>query len=262
MSVPIRPKKWLGQHFLIDDAIAQRIAASLHAEAGIALEVGAGTGALTKHLLIRNDLQLYAVEPDHEAINHLAKHLPAILPHLFVTDFLTMNLNTLMPDKYSIIGNFPYNISSQIFFKILDHREHISEVVGMLQQEVALRLTAQAGNRACGILSVLLQAYYNIEYLFSVDASAFEPVPKVQSAVIRLKRNSTTQLPCNEALFKTIIKTTFNQRRKTIRNSLKSIIGKHNTESTELPMLNMRPEQLSVQDFILLTNAVETIYNQ
>ena len=254
MPSPVRAKKRLGQHFLTDAAVARRIVDCLEAKGGRALEVGAGTGALTQFLLQRTDLQLFAVEADPEAAAFLARTYPALSPRLMCANFLKIDLPAVIPDKFSVIGNFPYNISSQIFFKILEYKNHIPEVVGMLQKEVAERLAAQAGSKTYGILSVFLQAFYSIEYMFTVEAGVFSPPPKVKSGVVRLLRNATDHLPCNEALFKRIVKTAFNQRRKTLRNSLKPLLGK---ASTALPAMHLRPEQLNVADFAALTNAAE-----
>jgi 16S rRNA (adenine1518-N6/adenine1519-N6)-dimethyltransferase len=250
---PVHPKKHLAQHFLVDMDVAQRIADCLEAASGCVLEVGAGTGALTQFLLQRTDVQLFAVEADGEAAAVLMQRFPVLSSNLFCTDFLRMNLGAAMPDKFSVIGNFPYNISSQIFFKILEHKDHIPEVVGMLQKEVAERLAAQAGSREQGILSIFLQAFYSVEYMFTVMPDVFVPMPKVQSGVIRLVRNDTVRLACDETLFKRIVKTAFNQRRKTMRNSLQPLLG---NRYISLPMLSKRPEELGVKEFVELTNAV------
>jgi 16S rRNA (adenine1518-N6/adenine1519-N6)-dimethyltransferase len=256
---PVRAKKRLGQHFLTDDSIAQRIVASVGAASGTVLEVGAGTGALTRHLLAREDIQLFAVEADPEATAYLKKTFPLLAPKLFCEDFLRMDLAALTADRISIVGNFPYNISSQIFFKVLECNAQVSEVVCMLQKEVAERLAAAAGSRTCGILSVLLQAYYDVEYLFTVDSSVFSPPPKVQSGVIRLLRNGTPQLPCDERLFRQIVKMAFNQRRKTLRNSLRTLLPDDGCKSliiNDLQIMGMRPEHLSVGEFVELTNEI------
>lgn len=251
----VRAKKSLGQHFLTNEGIARRIADALVVNDGDklnTLEVGCGTGALTRHLLQRDDLCLKGIEIDDESIEYLRENLPAIMPNLYAADFLKTDLRKIFPEgDFAVIGNFPYNISSQIFFKILDYRESVPQVVGMLQKEVAERLASGPGNKSYGILSVLLQAWYDIEYLFTVGEHEFSPPPKVKSAVIRLRRNSRTELGCDEAKFKTVVKTAFNQRRKTLRNSLKPL-------GTDVPeqFAGLRPEQLSVEDFITLCKSL------
>lgn len=251
----VRAKKSLGQHFLTNEGIARRIADALVVNDGDklnTLEVGCGTGALTRHLLQRDDLCLKGIEIDDESIEYLRENLPAIMPNLYAADFLKTDLRKIFPEgDLAVIGNFPYNISSQIFFKILDYRESVPQVVGMLQKEVAERLASGPGNKSYGILSVLLQAWYDIEYLFTVGEHEFSPPPKVKSAVIRLRRNSRTELGCDEAKFKTVVKTAFNQRRKTLRNSLKPL-------GTDVPeqFAGLRPEQLSVEDFITLCKSL------
>ncbi len=224
----VRAKKSLGQHFLTDLSIAQRIVGALvvpqaDTPADV-LEVGPGTGVLTQYLLQRDDISLKMVELDHESVNYLLTTFPQTGGRLIEADFLHLRLETLFPGKFFVIGNFPYNISSQIFFKILEHRDRVPQVVGMVQKEVAERIAEKPGSRTYGILSVLLQAWYDIEYLFSVGPGAFCPTPKVNSAVIRLRRNSRTALGCDESLFKAVVKTSFNQRRKTLRNSLRPLI--------------------------------------
>ncbi|MBR3745255.1 MAG: 16S rRNA (adenine(1518)-N(6)/adenine(1519)-N(6))-dimethyltransferase RsmA [Bacteroidales bacterium] len=252
----VRAKKSLGQHFLTNEGIARRIADALVVNDDDklnTLEVGCGTGALTRHLLQRDDLCLKGIEIDDESIEYLRENLPAIMPNLYAADFLKTDLRKIFPEgDFAVIGNFPYNISSQIFFKILDYRESVPQVVGMLQKEVAERLASGPGNKSYGILSVLLQAWYDIEYLFTVGEHEFSPPPKVKSAVIRLRRNSRTELGCDEAKFKTVIKTAFNQRRKTLRNSLKPL-------GTDVPeqFAGLRPEQLSVEEFITLCKSLE-----
>lgn len=252
---PVRAKKHLGQHFLTDLSIAERIATSLKAEqAKDVLEVGPGTGVLTQFLLKRTDINLYAAEVDGESVEYLKANYPELTPHLLFADFLRVDLSKLFADKFCVIGNFPYNISSQIFFKVLDYKNSIPEVVGMLQKEVAERIAEKPGTKTYGILSVLLQAYYDIEYLFTVNENVFSPPPKVKSAVVRLVRNNVQSLDCDEKLFKQVVKTTFNQRRKTIRNSLKPILK---DVKLEHPMLDLRPERLGVSEFVELTNLVE-----
>ena len=258
----VKPKKSLGQHFLANDGIAQRIAEALvcaeQADTkGVSgktqvLEVGCGTGALTKHLLRRGDILLKGIEIDGESIAYLRENLPEIMPRLYEADFLKTDLRKIFPEgDFCVIGNFPYNISSQIFFKILDYKDDVPQVVGMLQKEVAERLASGPGNKSYGILSVLLQAWYDIEYLFTVGEHEFIPPPKVKSAVIRLQRNRRTELGCDEAKFKQVVKAAFNQRRKTLRNSLKPL----GIEPPE-QFASLRPEQLGVEDFISLTKGI------
>ncbi len=247
----VRAKKGLGQHFLKDKSIAQRIVDNLSGDTTTVLEVGPGMGVLTELLLQRNDITTYAIEIDRESIGYLQQHFPGLQPRLIEGDFLQINLAACFPASFAIIGNFPYNISSQIFFKVLEYRDRIPEVVGMVQKEVAERIACPPGSKTYGILSVLLQAFYNIDYLFTVHEHVFAPPPKVKSGVIRLTRNEVKHLDCDEALFRTIVKTTFNQRRKTIRNSLKPLTG--NKILPEHPFLAQRPEQLSVANFVELT---------
>ena len=253
----VNAKKGLGQHFLKDKSIAQRIVDSLSGNSFPVLEVGPGMGVLTELLLQRSDITTYAVEIDRESIAYLRQHFPDLQSRLIEGDFLQMNLNALFPSSFAVIGNFPYNISSQIFFKILDDRDKIPEVVGMVQKEVAERIACPPGSKTYGILSVLLQAYYDIEYLFTVHEHVFVPPPKVKSGVIRLTRNEVKSLDCDEALFRSVVKTTFNQRRKTIRNSLKPLLG--DKTIPEHPLLAKRPEQLSVSEFVELTKMVGAV---
>ncbi len=252
----VRPKKQLGQHFLTDRSIAERIAVSLKGDrAPETLEVGPGTGVLTQFLLGRDDIRLWAAEIDPESVAYLQQNMPQLGEKLIAGDFLQMNLAERFPQGVNVIGNFPYNISSQIFFKVLEHRDIVPEVVGMLQREVAVRLSEPPGSRETGILSVLLQAFYDVEYLFTVSEHVFDPPPKVKSGVIRLVRNGVKELDCDEKLFTRVVKTTFNQRRKTIRNSLRAgfpeIQGEH-------ALFTRRPEQLSVAEFVELTQWVAT----
>jgi len=247
----IRAKKHLGQHFLNDDSIACRIVDSLTGKSQDVLEIGPGTGVLTRHLIQNEKINLYMVEVDREAVDYLQINIPDIGKKILYGDFLKMDMQKYFSGDFSIIGNFPYNISSQIFFRVLEMRNRIPEVVGMLQKEVAERLAAPPGSKIYGILSVLLQAYYDIEYLFTVDENVFTPPPKVKSAVVRLTRNSVQQLDCDEVLFKTIVKTAFNQRRKTLRNALKSIAP--SPELMNDKMFDLRAERLSVNDFVNLT---------
>ena len=256
MMQPVRPKKALGQHFLTDAGIAQDIVAALRSH-GPVLEVGPGTGVLTQHLLRNPDIQLKVIEIDSESVRYLLEHYPALAPGLYEADFLRMDLTKLFPGPFALIGNFPYNISSQIFFKVLDARERIPEVVCMIQKEVAERIAAGPGTKTYGILSVLLQAWYDIEYLFTVGEGAFAPPPKVKSAVIQLVRSSRVTLDCDETLFKQVVKTTFNQRRKTIRNSLKPLLSTLPAMPAYIPYLDARPEQLSVEEFAELTRSLQ-----
>lgn len=247
----LRPKKSLGQHFLNDKAISARIAASLKAD-GIrqVIEVGPGMGALTPFLLEDQRFETRFVEIDPEAADYLEKQFPGIRGKLILADFLRFPVEDYYgSEPLAIIGNFPYNISTQIFFKVLEHRSQVKEVVGMLQKEVAERIAAPPGSKTYGITSVLLQAYYDIEYLFTVHEHSFTPAPKVKSGVIRLTRNQTEHLPCDESLFKRVVKTAFNQRRKMLGNSLKSVLPANSRH----PLLTQRPEQLSVADFVELT---------
>ena len=267
----VRAKKALGQHFLTDQDIARRIVGAL--QGSPVLEVGPGMGVLTQYL-INTDLK--AIEIDKESVVYLRKHFPELGDGLIEGDFLKMDLGSVFPGQFSIIGNFPYNISSQIFFKIIDNRDLVPEVVCMIQKEVAERIAEKPGTKTYGILSVFIQAWYDIEYLFTVGSGAFNPPPKVQSAVIRLTRNSRTSLGCDEKLFKTVVKTAFGQRRKTLRNSLKPLLASrsfvgtkppqddnvasgacHSERSEESPfsdpVFDLRPERLSVEDFIDLT---------
>lgn len=275
-TMEVRAKKSLGQHFLTDLSTARKIAESLIVpvkETGTeadcmagthltdVLEIGPGMGVLTQYLLQRQDIRLKMVEIDRESVDYLLVHFPQINGALIEADFLKLRLETFFKGEFCIIGNFPYNISSQIFFRILDYKDSVPQVVCMIQKEVAERLAEKPGSKTYGILSVLLQAWYDIEYLFTVGEGAFNPPPKVKSAVIRLKRNSRTTLGCDESLFKTVVKTSFNQRRKTLRNSLKPLIAsKSPDEAAALlsePMLDLRPERLGVEDFIALTKMLQ-----
>ncbi|MBP5567072.1 MAG: ribosomal RNA small subunit methyltransferase A [Bacteroidales bacterium] len=282
----VRAKKALGQHFLVDQSVAQRIVAALEpSDCPDVLEVGPGMGVLTQYLLKREDVDLKMVELDEESVNYLLTHFNGMQGRLFLADYLKLNIHHLFKGPYRVIGNFPYNISSQIFFKILDDRDRIPEVVCMIQKEVAERIAEGPGSKTYGILSVLLQAWYDIGYLFTVEPGAFAPPPKVRSAVIRLRRNSRTALfpsakskgqvrvpqgdagtciafpnaaaPVDERLFKTVVKTAFNQRRKTLRNALKPILDPEKPGFAEFvadPVFDLRAERLSVEDFIELTN--------
>jgi 16S rRNA (adenine1518-N6/adenine1519-N6)-dimethyltransferase len=248
----VRPKKHLGQHFLNDDNIARKIVGSLQSPVGQVLEVGPGMGVLTKHLLEIKDKSCYFIDTDPESIDYLNNKFPGYTDRFIQADFLKYNLNQIFKDNFAVIGNFPYNISSQILFKVLEHRQQVSEVVGMIQKEVAERLAAGPGSKTYGILSVLLQAFYSIEYLFTVNESVFIPPPKVKSAVIRLSRNQVEKLDCDEGLFFRVVKTAFNQRRKTLRNSLKGFYIDYERYSLT-DLAGKRAEQLSVEDFVRLT---------
>ena len=254
----IRPKKGLGQHFLKDFSVAERIAETVSSFPDLpVLEVGPGTGVLTQFLL-KDKRDLTVVELDSESVEYLNEHYPELKGRVIEEDFLKLELNSLFPSSFCVIGNYPYNISSQIFFKVLDYKDRIPCCSGMLQKEVAERLASKPGKKAYGIITVLLNVWYDIEYLFTVEPEVFDPPPKVRSAVIRMTRNNRTQLGCNEALFKTIVKTAFNQRRKTMRNSLKSLLGKEN-EIFKDSIFDKRPEQLSVEEFICLTNQINDL---
>lgn len=258
----VKPKKFLGQHFLRDLDIAGRIADTVDSCPELpVLEVGPGTGVLTQFLLQKKRL-LKVVEVDFESVAYLRKHFPRLENDIIEDDFLQMKLDRLFDGApFVLTGNYPYNISSQIFFKMLENKERIPCCTGMIQKEVAERIAAAPGKKAYGILSVLIQAFYKVEYLFTVSEHVFDPPPKVKSAVIRMTRNEVERLDCDEKLFKQVVKTTFNQRRKTLRNSIKPILGK-DCPLTSKPLFDKRPEQLSVQDFIELTNDVEKALKQ
>lgn len=256
----VKPKKHLGQHFLEDMQIAERIVDALQPlpTTRAVIEIGAGTGVLTQFLVQKPDFQTYIAEIDTESVAYLHKHYASLKPYIYEGDFLTLDIDkwiaTETSPTLSIIGNFPYNISSQIFFKVLDHRERVTEVVGMLQKEVAERLASPAGSRDYGILSVFLQAYYDVEYLFTVEPDVFNPPPKVRSGVIRMKRNNVQSLPCDEKHFRNVVKTAFSQRRKTLRNALKPLMA--GKENADVPFLDLRAEQLTVADFLELANSL------
>ena len=256
----VRAKKALGQHFLTDLNIARKICDSLSGGSQESpcevLEVGCGMGVLTQFLLKRDDIRTWGAEIDTESVEYLHEHYPDFAPRLIEGDFLKMNLAERFPEGLQLIGNFPYNISSQIFFKVLENRHLIPECVGMIQKEVAVRIAEPPGSREYGILSVLLQAWYDIDYLFTVNETVFNPPPKVKSAVIRLKRNGVEKLDCDEALFLKVVKASFNQRRKMIRNSLRAVFGNFGGEEHEF--FSKRAEQLSVADFVALTQWVAT----
>lgn len=253
----VKPKKFLGQHFLKDLKVAQDIAdtVDLFPELPI-LEVGPGMGVLTQ-FLVKKGRTVKVVEVDFESVAYLREAYPSLEEHIIEDDFLKMNLlRTFDGNPFVLTGNYPYNISSQIFFKMLDNKDLIPCCTGMIQKEVAERIAAGPGSKTYGILSILIQAWYKVEYLFTVSEQVFNPPPKVKSAVIRMTRNETKNLGCNEKLFKLVVKTTFNQRRKTLRNSIKPILGKESPLTQDL-IFNKRPEQLSVKEFIELTNQVE-----
>ena len=254
----VKPKKFLGQHFLKDLSIAKDIADTVDECPGLPiLEVGPGMGVLTQFLMEKGR-EVKVVELDFESVAYLRENFPALEGNIIEDDFLKLKLEKLFDGRpFVLTGNYPYNISSQIFFKMLDYKDLIPCCTGMIQKEVAERIAAGPGSKTYGILSILIQAWYKVEYLFTVHEHVFNPPPKVKSAVIRMTRNETKELGCNERLFKLIVKTTFNHRRKTLRNSISSILEKGNPLSND-PVFNKRPEQLSVQEFIELTNRVET----
>lgn len=255
----VKPKKNLGQHFLKDEEIARRIADTLDGFPHLpVLEVGPGMGVLTQFLLQKNR-DLTVVEIDRESVAYLHRNLPQLdSDRILQQDFLKMDFSQLYESEFCIIGNYPYNISSQIFFKVLNSRESVPCCAGMIQKEVAERMAAAPGSKTYGILSVLLQAWYDIEYLFTVNENAFIPPPKVKSAVVRLTRNSRKTLNCNEKLFKRVVKTGFNQRRKILRNSLKSLLPPESALPDD-PLLGKRPEQLSIAQFEHLANLLEPL---
>ena len=246
----VRAKKALGQHFLTDQSIARTIVDSLTRDNPVrdTLEVGPGMGVLTRYLLEREDIDLKLVELDSESVEYLLTHFAGMQGRLYEADFLKLDLHSLFPGQYRVIGNFPYNISSQIFFKILDDKDRVPECVCMIQKEVADRIAEKPGSKTYGILSVLLQAWYDI---ISVGSGAFAPPPKVQSAVIRLRRNGRSELGCDEKLFKQVVKTAFNQRRKTLRNALKPLL-REGIDTLD-PVFDLRAEKLGVEDFVRLT---------
>ncbi len=251
--IMVRPKKRLGQHFLTDPHIAGKITGSLRAEGfRTVIEVGPGKGILTGFLLKNQKIDLIPVEIDGEASEYLLNHYPELKGILIQEDFLKLNLASF-GNKFGIIGNLPYNISSQIFFTILEHHDRVEEVVCMVQKEVADRIFSPPGNKTYGILSVLLQTWYDVEILFTVNPGSFFPKPEVRSAVIRLTRNKRKLLGCGEEEYKKLIKTAFNQRRKMLRNSISGLSGGKGKDSL---ILSMRPEQLGVEDFINLANDI------
>jgi 16S rRNA (adenine1518-N6/adenine1519-N6)-dimethyltransferase len=256
----VKAKKHLGQHFLADQNIARKIVGSLSPENTNILEVGPGMGVLTHFLFNDDRLNVVALDVDIDSVAYLKEKYPDFAQHIYDADFLKADLSSFFPgDEFTVIGNFPYNISSQIFFKVLDNKAHIPQVVGMIQKEVAERMAAKPGSKTFGVLSVLIQAYYSVEYLFTVHEHVFKPPPKVKSAVVRLTRKDHEKLGCDEVLFKRIVKTLFNQRRKMIRNSLKPLMKEIGFSHS---FLEKRPEQLSIDDFVELTNVVERALNE
>ena len=255
----VKPKKNLGQHFLTDLTIAKRIADTVDACPDLpVLEIGPGMGVLTQYLVAK-PRPVKAVEIDKESVVYLHDRFPKLVDNIIGEDFLRMDLTTIFGGgQFVLTGNYPYDISSQIFFKMLENKDLIPCCTGMIQREVALRMAAQPGNKTYGILSVLIQAWYDVEYLFTVDENVFNPPPKVKSAVIRMTRNAVTDLGCDERLFKRLVKTVFNQRRKMLRVSIKQMFGavKPGEEFFAGPLMTMRPEQLTIAQFVELTNLV------
>lgn len=252
----VRPKKHYGQHFLKDENIARKISESLtlHKNYKHVLEIGPGTGVLTQFLFNSSYFNTTLIEVDNEAYYFLIEKYPEKKDFIISGDFLKLDLSELFSEPFAVIGNFPYNISSQILFAVLENRNLVPEVVGMFQKEVAQRIASGPNSKVYGILSVLLQAYYDIEYLFTVDEDVFYPPPKVKSAVIRLKRNNVEELACNEKHFFLVVKQAFNQRRKTLRNALRGL--NMTTELLQSDILNKRAEQLNVADFVDITNKI------
>lgn len=250
----VAPKKHLGQHFLINQSVCKKIVDAIppYSPKSLVLEIGPGKGAITKYLLERNDIDLHAFEIDMESVKYL-NHTYPHLTQVYLTDFLKVDLMKCFEGQpFAVVGNFPYNISSQILFKCLENRDKIPLVLGMFQKEVAKRIAEPAGSKDYGILSVLMQAFYDVKYLFSIEPGSFFPPPKVVSGVIRCTRNERLNLPCHEGLFFTVVKTAFNQRRKTLRNSLRSL-----TLSLPIEFSSKRPEQLTVDEYIYLTQFIE-----
>jgi len=250
----VHPKKHLGQHFLTDQHTARKIVGYLPEDAKHVLEIGPGKGILTQYLLAKNYPDFRVIEIDAESVAYLQQNFPELSPNIIGDDFLKLDLRSVFEEQFVIVGNFPYNISSQILFRVLDYRNMVEIVVGMFQREVAERIASPPGSKKYGILSVLIQAYYTIEYLTTINEGVFFPPPKVKSAVIRLKRNEVAQLACNEKLFFNVVKTAFNQRRKTLRNALKKFTLKEDHPVRDL--LTKRAEQLGVDDFVKITNAI------
>ena len=259
MMKQVRPKKNLGQHFLTDLSIAKRIADTVDACPDIpVLEVGPGMGVMTQYL-VEKPRPFKVVEIDRESVDYLNEHFPKLRENILGEDFLRMDLRKVFDgQQFVLTGNYPYDISSQIFFMMLENRDLIPCCSGMIQREVALRMASQPGNKQYGILSVLIQAWYDVEYLFTVEPGVFNPPPKVQSAVIRMTRNSVQHLGCNEELFKRVVKTTFNQRRKMLRVSLKQLLPAESSFFNDnASLLTKRPEQLTIPEFVELTNRIE-----
>lgn len=250
----VRPKKYLGQHFLTDENIARKIVSIIPGKTKNLLEIGPGKGILTKFILQRSIPGYYMIEIDPESVGYIQEHFPQIKDRIIQADFLSFDPDTIYSEPFSVIGNFPYNISSQILFRILEYRNRVENITGMLQKEVAERIASEPGSKKYGILSVLIGAYYDIRLHFTVNENVFYPPPKIKSAVIELTRNRTPHLDCNEKLFFTVVKTAFNQRRKTLRNALKSL-GSDLIDDRDY--LRDRAEQLSVKKFIHLTNLIE-----
>tara|TARA_B100000508_G_scaffold141097_1_gene146946 strand:- start:39464 stop:40246 length:783 start_codon:yes stop_codon:yes gene_type:complete len=253
----VKPKKHLGQHFLVDKNISRKIADSFIGFRGVTnvLEIGPGTGAITQFFVEREELNFHVIDLDLESIRYLEDHYPQLDEKIHEADFLKMDFTTVFGDEpFAVVGNFPYNISSQILFKCLENRNQIPEIMGMFQKEVAQRVAESPGSKQYGILSVMLQTYYDIEYCFTVSENVFNPPPKVKSGVIRCTRNRRDELPVDESLYEKVVKSTFNQRRKTIRNGLKTIVDVK--ELPDHPFLSKRAEKLSVEDFIELTRFV------
>ena len=266
----VKPKKFLGQHFLTDLSIARDIADTVDACPDLpVLEVGPGMGVMTQ-FLVEKPREVKVVEIDFESVAYLRQHFPSLEDNIIEDDFLKMHLEHTFGGKpFVLTGNYPYNISSQIFFKMLEYKDLIPCCTGMIQKEVAERMAARPGSKTYGILSVLIQAWYTVEYLFTVHEHVFNPPPKVKSAVIRMTRNDTHALGCDERLFRRVVKTTFNQRRKTLRNNIRPLLSELDQAIEKAPdhatflsdeLFNLRPEQLSVQDFIDLTNRVSQHY--
>ena len=254
----VKPKKYLGQHFLNNETIAQQIADSLtlHGDYKKVLEIGPGMGVLTKYLLQKKEFATWVIEVDKESVAYLKEKYEGLKDRIIESDFLKFDLNIFSDKPFAIIGNFPYNISTQILFRVFENRNKVLEVVGMFQKEVAERIASKPGNKSYGILSVLLQAFYDIEYLFTVEPAVFTPQPKVKSGVIRLLRNKTEKLNCDEKFFKTVVKTAFNQRRKTLRNALRPLM--QNSFPENLPYMKCRAEELGFEKFVELTNLLMT----
>lgn len=255
----VRAKKHLGQHFLKDEKVCERIADQYTGHNGCktAIEIGPGMGALTKYLLRDKSTHWWLLDVDSESVDYLKENYPEQAEYTIHGDFLKMDIRKLVGDEpFAVVGNFPYNISSQILFRCIDFKDQVPEIMGMFQKEVAERVAEKPGTKKYGILSVLLQAYYDIEYCFTVDEHVFDPPPKVKSGVIRCRRNDVKKLDCDEKLFKTVVKMSFNQRRKTIRNSIKALLPQGHSENA---MLQLRPERLSVSDFVELTKWVQSL---